>query len=338
MDRETIWNTINSNIYLDMTSNYMRLLYTQDGMNGSVIYTFAATDDSLGDYKVKLLDAYSLEHGAVIDSLQGTMTVDADGHVTNRVIRMVYSVGKGDEQETFYKYVNAVFSQNGTVTVSLPDLSGYKTLESEDPAVTIIPRTGTVYVTVDANVRADGSLDAAVIGGYPAGSGVTRTGETSDGWVQIQFGGETGYIWGGLISETKPVFTTDTSGIMYATADVNIRADHNTDSAILGVLKTGEGIEITARTSNGWIRVNYKGERGYISANYLSWSEPVVPEYVVNGKVTGVVADASYGSLVLQLSNGQSMFFNTRYAAMRVSDSMQTGDVVDVTYTGSESP
>ena len=339
MGRDVIWNRINSHIYLDMTSNYLTMLYSRPGENGATVYTFAANDTTLGDYKVKLLDEYSLQHNAKVEYLEGTMTVNAQGHVTDRSISMVYSVGQdGNTTETFHKSARAVFSQNGEVKVSIPDLSAYKPAAAEKPPVTIQELRRTVYTTADVNVRAAGSLDAAVIGGYSRGSGVSQTGITSDGWVQIQYNQETGYIWSEYISAVKPVYVTDSSGIMYATADVNIRDHYSTDGKILGVLKKGQPIDVTGVTDNGWTRVAYAGTKGYISSNFLSRSEPVADTYVRDAIITGTVVDASYGSLTLQTWDGNIMFFNTQYAVMEIADVIEMGDAVTVIYSGSASP
>lgn len=340
MDRAQIWKRINSQIYLDMTSNYLKMLYSAPSGDGGTDYSFAATEETLGDYKAKLLDAYSEKHGAKIDSLQGTMKVDRDGHVLQRTISMVYSIGDEStgEEEIFHKSVTADFSQTGEVEVKIPDLSAYQELKPEQPAVTITALRRTAYVTADVNVRAFGSLDAAIIGGYSRGSGISQTGLTSDGWAQVQFNGAPGYVWGEYVSAVKPVFVTDSSGIMYATADVNIREDHGTDFGILGVLKRGQSIRITGTADNGWTRVDYLGSKGYIASNYLSRSEPVAENYVRSARVTGTVTDASYGSLTLAAADGEILFFNTQYASMQLSDGLETGDQVTVTYSGSDSP
>ena len=337
MDRAGIWNLINSQIYLDMTSNYLKMLYAVQE-DGQTIYSFAATEDTLGSYKEKLLDAYSEEHGAVIDSLEGTMKVDAQGHVIQRTISMIYTVGEGRNAEMFHKKVTADFSQTGEVIVAIPDLSRYQDEEPAKPAVTIKTMNRTAYVTDDVNVRAAGSLDAAIIGGYAKGSGISQTGLTSDGWAQIQYNGVTGYIWAEFVTAIKPVFVTDRSGVMYATADVNVREGHGTEYPVLGVLRKGESIQITGVTDNGWTRVNYKGAVAYVSSNYLSRSEPVVDTYVRSATVTGTVIDASYGSLTIRTSGGSTMFFNTQYASIQIADSLETGDQVTVTYSGSGSP
>lgn len=340
MDRADIWKMINSHIYLDMTSNYLKMLYSETDEAGDVNYIFVATEDSLGDYAKKLLEGSGEDQGLVIDSLQGTMKTDSQGHVKSRTIQMVYTMTKDTVSETFMMTSEAAFNQNGeAVTVSLPDLTEYKKLETEKPVETITPLTQTIYTTEDVNVRAAGSLSAVILGGLYAGIGVTETGYTSDGWIQIQYNGVTGYIWGEYTSTEKPVLTTKGSGTMYATAGVNIRQSYSSDSVVIGVLLKGEGIEITGTTSNGWVRVKYNGQTGYVYSDYLSWSEPVADTYVQNGYTSGTVTDASFGVLVIERDGGQgTATFNTTYAQMNLRDTIATGDWVEIFYYGAGAP
>lgn len=340
MDRASVWEIINSHIYLDMTSNYLKMLYSETNSDGTVTYHFAATADTLGDYSKKLLEGSGDDQGVVIDSLQGTMQTNAEGNVIQRNIQMVYTVSQGENEEAFLMQVDAEFHQDGqAVQVSLPDLSEYKAPAPEEPVVTITPRMRTVYTTDDVNVRAAGDLGAAILGGLNAGSGVTETGYTSDGWIQIQYNESTGYIWGDYISTSKPVLTKSGSGTMYATVGVNIRDTYSSEGAILGVLAKGQSIEITGTTNNGWVRVKYNGHIGYVYADYLSWSEPVVDTYVKNGYMSGIVTDASYGTLTIRRDDGQGdAMFNTMYAALNFKDNLYTGDWVEVYYSGAGTP
>lgn len=338
MERADIWTMINSEIYLDMTSNYLKMLYSKEDVNGTTYY-FAATEASLGDYAKKLLTGIGVSEGITIDSLQGTMDTSKDGHVLQRSLQIVYTVTQGENEETFFTQSLAQFHQNEEgVTIDLPDLSDYKEPEPEEPVVTITPLVRTVYVTTDVNVRAAGDLSAVILGGLYAGSGVTQTGYTSDGWIQIQYNESPGYVWGDYVSEKKPVLTKNSSGTMYATVGVNVRASYSSDSEILGGLLKGQAIEITGTTDNGWIRVKFNGNTGYVYADYLSWSEPVVDTYVKNGYVNGTVLDASYGTLRIKKNGGGEMIFNTMYAEMNLADTIYTGDWIEIIYSGSGTP
>jgi uncharacterized protein YgiM (DUF1202 family) len=339
MSSADFWDIINSEIYMNMTSNYLKMLYSDPQSDGSVIYHFAATADTLGDYAQKLLNGSASDQGLVIDTLNGTMKVDGDGYVTERQIDTVYTVAQGDSEETFYVQTTASFRENdGTVVVRLPDLSDYEEQEAEEPAVTITRLEQTVYATADVNVRAAGDLSAVILGGLTEGSGITETGYTSDGWIQVQYNGAVGYIWGEYISTTQPILTKNTSGTMYATTNVNVRDSH-TDGSVIGGLTKGQAVEITGTTSNGWIRVLYNGQTAYVYADYLSWSEPVADTYVKSGYLSGTVTDASYGSLTILRDDGQgSAVFNTVYATLNLQDTIYTGDWVEVTYSGAGTP
>lgn len=340
MDRTDIWNMINSEVYLNMTSNYLKMLYSETDMDGTAVYHFAGTTESLGDYSKKLLWGASEGQEVTVDALSGSMKVDEDGLVAERVIELVYTVTKGEDSETFYAQTTASFNKIGEdVTVHFPDLSEYKKQESDKPAETITPLERTIYAVTDLNVRAAGDLTAVILGGLPEGSGITQTGYTSDGWIQVQYNGAAGYVWGEYTSTKQPVLTKNSSGIMYALTGVNIRESYSSDSAVIGGLTKGQAVEITGTTNNNWIRVKYNGGKGYVYADYLSWSEPISDNYVKNARMTGIVTDASYGTLTIRRDDGQGdAYFNTVYATMSLADTLNTGDRVEVVYSGSGSP
>ena len=51
---------------------------------------------------------------------------------------------------------------------------------------------------------------------------------------------------------------------------VNVRADAQSGSEILGVLDGGDSVTVTGMCANGWYRVIYEGETGYVWRDYLS--------------------------------------------------------------------
>ena len=55
-------------------------------------------------------------------------------------------------------------------------------------------------------------------------------------------------------------------------------------------------------------------------------------------KRSGVVVDYSYGTLKIRRDDGGTPLFNTQYASFNIKDSIQPGDRVVITYTGSGSP
>ena len=56
----------------------------------------------------------------------------------------------------------------------------------------------------------------------------------------------------------------------YVVSYVNVRADAQSGSEILGVLDGGDSVTVTGICANGWYRVIYEGETGYVWRDYLS--------------------------------------------------------------------
>ena len=56
----------------------------------------------------------------------------------------------------------------------------------------------TLTVTEGCNVRAEASSDSDIIGGLDTGDQVVKVGQEGD-WIQIDYDGETGYVYSGLL-------------------------------------------------------------------------------------------------------------------------------------------
>lgn len=65
----------------------------------------------------------------------------------------------------------------------------------------------------------------------------------------------------------------DCIGGAETTTAVNLRAGAGTDNAIIATVQQGTALIVEADTGSGWYKVNYDGESGYMSADYLSFSE-----------------------------------------------------------------
>ena len=61
---------------------------------------------------------------------------------------------------------------------------------------------------------------------------------------------------------------------VWATADVNVRADSSTDAKKVGTLKKGKKITRTGVLNNGWSRVKYDNQDCYIASSYLTLKDP----------------------------------------------------------------
>ena len=69
---------------------------------------------------------------------------------------------------------------------------------------------------------------------------------------------------------------SEMDALMYAQANVNIRASYSADSEKLGTLQKGTSIKVTGVTADqNWYRVEYKEAEAFISASYLGLEKPV---------------------------------------------------------------
>lgn len=61
---------------------------------------------------------------------------------------------------------------------------------------------------------------------------------------------------------------------VYATTEVNVRSSYSTSSSRIGSLQKGQSVTRTGIGSNGWSRVTYNGQTGYINSQYLTTTKP----------------------------------------------------------------
>lgn len=61
---------------------------------------------------------------------------------------------------------------------------------------------------------------------------------------------------------------------VYATTEVNVRSSYSTSSSKIGSLQKGQSVTRTGIGSNGWSRVTFNGQTGYINSQYLTTTKP----------------------------------------------------------------
>lgn len=79
-----------------------------------------------------------------------------------------------------------------------------------------------------------------------------------------------------------PVIEQTTSGVnvekkegtYYATTDVNLRADCNTEADVMSSVTAGAELKSTGVTENGWIEVSHEGLTLYASQDYVTTTPP----------------------------------------------------------------
>ena len=142
------------------------------------------------------------------------------------------------------------------------------------------------YVTAkeDVRLRLGPSTKYEKIGSLYTGQEVEVIGVTDDNWFIVREDEKIGYVSGEYVtySQTKnddndyyePIInepiTTDL--YIYPTSELNFREGPDKDSKKLSVLQKGTQLKLLDFLNTGWFLVEYNGQQGYVSADYISFN------------------------------------------------------------------
>ncbi|MDK0711498.1 SH3 domain-containing protein [Clostridium perfringens] len=139
-------------------------------------------------------------------------------------------------------------------------------------------KTGIVNVSSSLNVREGASTSSKVIGSLSGNSKVTIVGEEG-AFYKIEYKGSHGYVVKEYIKDIKDEIVTEPekpsnpenskkTGVVTASKGLNVRKEANTSSQIVGILNSGESVEIIGE-ENGFYKITYKGQEAYASKKYI---------------------------------------------------------------------
>lgn len=97
-------------------------------------------------------------------------------------------------------------------------------------------------------------------------------------WYQVTNGTLTGYVEKKLLSTEN-----DSQCIGYGTVSadsLSLRSEASTEAGVLTSLPSGATFQITADNGDGWYGAVFNGQSGYVSADYVSFSETVTAGYI----------------------------------------------------------
>ena len=140
-------------------------------------------------------------------------------------------------------------------------------------------KTGIVNVSSSLNVREGASTSSKVIGSLSGNTKVIIVGEEG-AFYKIEYNGSHGYVAKEYIKDIKDEVVTEPekpstpenskkTGVVTASKGLNVRKEANTSSQIVGILNSGESVEILGE-ENGFYKINYKGQEAYASKNYIN--------------------------------------------------------------------
>ncbi len=141
-----------------------------------------------------------------------------------------------------------------------------------EPEVTEPPvASGPMYAvaTTTVNVRGSDSEKADKLGKVANGARVQVQEVQINGWTRIVFEGKDGYIKSEYLQMEENAADLNVIGKVTATANINVRAAASSSADRLGLLSGGQSLELLA-VEDGWCKVIYNGQVGYVSAEYVT--------------------------------------------------------------------
>ena len=285
------------------------------------------------------------------------------GTVTADSLRIRTSPNTGGEIIAYYSSgdkVTVVSSLNGWYKIRLSNgetgfvSSQYIKLDSESvPEPEPTPQIRTGYSTGDnVRIRSAASTSVTILTTVNKGQSFKVIGENTNGWYNVELSnGTKGYISAQYVSFTPPV-TTPQTRTGYSTGDnVRVRSAASTSATILTTVNKGQSFKVIGENTNGWYNIELSnGTKGYISAQYVSFTPPVTTPQTRTGYSTGdnvrirsaastsatilttvnkgqsfkVIGESKNGWYNVELSNGTKGYISSQYVSFTAPTVTQT--------------
>jgi peptidoglycan DL-endopeptidase CwlO len=162
--------------------------------------------------------------------------------------------------------------------IAVATFAGVGTVVSVDAAMAA---TQTLVATGNVNMRSGPSTRYAILLTVIRGASVTATGTTSGAWIQVTYGGKTGYVYSTYVKAATAAPATTTAaapaaatGSRTTTGSVNVRSGPGTSYTIVGVAVRGSSLPTTGLTSGSWTQVVWGGVNRWVSTSYLGAAAP----------------------------------------------------------------
>ncbi|MDD2959662.1 MAG: SH3 domain-containing protein [Lachnospiraceae bacterium] len=275
------------------------------------------------------------------------INVRAQNNVTAAVIG---GMSAGDAAE------ETGYTSDGWIQISYNNATGYISgnYVSTTKPVIVTAMSGTMYATIQVNVRSTYSTDGSVLGVMGSGDAIETKGYTDNNWIEVNYGGETGYVYADYLTWDAPEIysapaNTTSSGYLEGTL-----VDASMNNL---VVETSNGNEYTFSSGNAymntadglivgdWIGVTYVYDGSYTATEVDDYNNHQVQgntmdntmddDYVegyVDKEAYGTVIGYGMSSITVALDNGVTLSANKDNVT--ISGSMYEGAYVLVDYVG----
>lgn len=97
---------------------------------------------------------------------------------------------------------------------------------------------------------------------------------------------------------------TETFQVLYASRDLNLHEGPGEENAVLTVIQRGDPVKVYpaengSTASEGWSKVKYNGQDGYVNASFLSAEKPPTYEQLAQNILAGMTTEEKVGQMFL---------------------------------------
>jgi uncharacterized protein YraI len=129
-------------------------------------------------------------------------------------------------------------------------------------------QTQYVTATTTVNVRSSDSENADKLGKVTGGTKLELVENKVNGWSEVIYEGKNGFIKSEYLQAVESAAGVETIGTVTATTNINVRASASETADRLGVLSGGDSADLISK-ENGWCKIKYNGQIGYVKADYV---------------------------------------------------------------------
>ena len=232
--------------------------------SGTVAGTVSYTDTS--SHSVNFRDAFG-DGTATADPASGSSYYQFTGRGDFQGSYLRIERGRG----VFFNNTQTAMEKDAAPLPPAPQTGSLEiehggTTETVDPTQpTPTPAANTLLATAVLNVRPEPNKDKEPIATVEVGTELTYTG-VSNGWYQVQYQGQTGYVSADYIQDLAEPGTVL---VLSANTELNVRSSPTTDSQVLTTVKSGDRM-VSLGLSDGWYTIRYNDGRAYVSADYVT--------------------------------------------------------------------
>jgi uncharacterized protein YraI len=133
---------------------------------------------------------------------------------------------------------------------------------------TTVQETQYVTATTTVNVRSSDSENADKLGKVTGGTKLELVENKVNGWSEVIYENKHGFIKSEYLQAVESASGVETIGTVTATTNINVRASASETADRLGVLSGGDTAELVSK-ENGWCKIKYNGQIGYVKADYV---------------------------------------------------------------------